>query len=81
MMQKTKAFLRMYENQKRLGHDDTLTDDLRQGIEQEIGNEDYRAFYGDPQGEQLKPLIGRMLKDETAKHFESVREGAKGARG
>jgi len=79
MLQKTVKLLQLHDYQKQQGHDDDLAEEMKDAIEDEIQREDHRVFYGgNPAGEQMKPIVGKLLKEKSAKYEERSREGARG---
>lgn len=60
---------------------DDIAEAIRSDIEDELAGGMSSLFWGDPQGEQLRQPLARILKDPTEKEHDALRRGAKGAAG
>lgn len=80
-LKKIKVLLSNYEDESRKQDPYQLTGIYREAIEEELIDGGSQEMRDSLEGEELKPHIGRMLKDESRRDLEEKRRGAKGVRG
>lgn len=79
--QKLAELLGAFEQHTGSSDVDSISDTMRDEIENQVQTEDAALFWGSDEGEQLREPLARVLKSAPSKAHEKMRKGARGAAG